>query len=219
MSSLGEVRVEVSAGLEKLTADFARGKQQAQQFDKDMSKVARSTDGAAHSTNRLESELRATTKAFGPLHLAAIRHETDMLRRKRLALQVAGGAGKMAGIVPPIPPIEKGAKAIGGLVPPINRVGVAASRTTMIMRGFIGAVGIGLAAQLAGTVTRAIEVTGKIDDLARSLGLTATQFQEWRGIGSMLGIEADTMAQGFEEFKQNVEQAAAGAARLRSSRL
>lgn len=232
-NTLAEVNVEVRANLDKLAADFAKAKQQAQAHERDMKRLTagewrkiheqrlgKVTDErvaasrrAADASRRLESQYLAEARANQRLvdqsrrHTDAMRNElllTNRLSRASAARAVGGGGG--GGPIVPIVPIRDARREVGGLS---QSLGLA----TLAMRGFIGAVGIGLVTQMASGVTNVIKATAAIEDQARAVGLTSTQYQEWLGVGLKLGIEQEKMARGLAEFAENARQAAAGSDR------
>ncbi len=155
------------------------------------------TEALRRSTQRAQEEIAASRRTVAQLQAesaARVRNAATARRGGGVGIVGGGGGG------PPTRDAERN----------INALGRAAGSATLLMRGFIAAVGIGLATQLAGAVTNTIKATAAIDDLAKATGLTTTQFQEWRGVAMQLGIDTKLMDQGMAEFAENVRQAAAG---------
>lgn len=233
-STLAEVAVAVSADLTQLERDFAKAKQQAQAHNRDMERLtaaqwadknrarleanAKTSSATARqqieASRRLTQQYQAEAKANEKLtdqvrrHTDAMRNELlltnrlDRARSNRPARSAGSGGGPPI-IVPPLRETERG----------LLGVGRAASTATLFMQGFIGAIGVDTAFRLAGATVEILKTTAAIDDMAKAVGMSSTEFQEWRGIGSMLGIEAEKMETAMGEFAENVRQAAAGADR------
>ena len=233
--TLAEVSVEVSADLTKLEAGFAKARDQAVKHNADMKRLTADqwskihldrinkamTDqqraaaaliptyqkNAAASRDRAEALRRSTARSMEEIAasrraVAQLQAETVARARNAASMRGIGGGGPPV-LVPPVGPMREAERGI-------TAVGRAAGQATLLMRGFIGAVGIGLASRLGSVVTESLKATASIGDLAKAAGLTTTQFQEWRGVAMQLGIATKTIDQGMGEFAENVRQAAAG---------
>lgn len=202
--TLAEVAVEVSANLAPFEAGMARAKEQARAAERDLQKIVdpRVAQARANAAAYRKMEQQHLANAQAHRRLAAEADKATAAMRNELLL------------------VDRVRAAHGGSVPPINnheralnRLGRTAGTVSLFMRGLIGVIGVDTAMRLAGATTQILKTTAAIGDLSQEIGLSTTQFQEWRGVGSMLSIDMKDMESGLKEFAENTRQAAAGAER------
>ncbi len=207
MSTLGEVSVEVKANLDQLVRDYAKGRQHTNAFERDLQKVTRATGGTSQATMKLENDYRALARSYDPLHAQAIRYQEDLIRIARLEkagmLSAAQGAQWRGAAAAALTKQQQGFKGVGQ----------AAGSAALLVRGFVGAIGVGMATQLAQVAVNSLKATAAIKDVALQTGLTTKELQEYRGIASAVGLTTEQMDAGFVQFHDTVGKAAAGATR------
>lgn len=203
-STLADVKVEVSADLSQLERDFARAKDQAHKVENDLKKITdpriAQSKANAEASRRLEQQYLAQAAASRRLGEQA-RRSQEALRNELLLTNRLGTAHQNV-----VPPINSHDKAI-------TRLGKSAGLLTFFLRGLIATLGVDLVSRLASGVVNVVKTTAALGDMAQAVSMTTTQFQEWRGIASMLGIDQQKLTTGLGEFAENARQAAAGADR------
>lgn len=203
-TQLGEVQVEVRANLDKLVADFARGKAQAVAFEKDMNRVTRSTELTAAAEQKLHNELISLARAYDPVHAAALRYQTDLQRIRALEraaiVDQVGAARLRAGATAAYNQASQGIAAVGN----------SARGAGLLVKGFVGIIGVSLVQALMSSAASALQTTAAIGDFAKQVGLTTDEVQEYRGIAKDLNLTQDELDRGFRQFSETVSDAAAG---------
>lgn len=200
---LGSVEVEVKANLDKLVRGFATAKAQTQAHERDMRGIARSTQEATRSEEQLHATLMRLTGAYDKVHHANLRYHQDLIairRLERAAFIDATGAARL----------RQGAAEVRNAGTAVTGFGAAAGRAGLLVKGFIGLVGINMVRSLAGVVTESLRATAAIGDYARQVGLTAGELQKYRAIAKDFGLQQEDMDRAFKQLNETVSDAAAG---------
>jgi hypothetical protein len=87
---LGTVEVEVKANLDKLTADFARGKVQTQAFANDLGKVTGAAKISAAQQLQLSQSYNALIKTYDPLRDKMNRYRADLEQIRKINAAPSG---------------------------------------------------------------------------------------------------------------------------------
>lgn len=208
---LGSVEVEVRANLDKLIADFAKARGQTKHFDAQMAQFTRGIKDNFDASSKLESEYRSLARSLDPLTSAATRYGDQLVRISRLqktgflddnmARRWSANARKQFDDV--AAGMAKTGRAANGLTGIIGPARIA-------LGGLAAVLGIHSVQSFASFVTKTLESTAAIKDMAAQVGLTTTALQTWRGASKDLGMSAEEMDGALKEFNQTVRQAAGG---------
>lgn len=95
----------------------------------------------------------------------------------------------------------------------------AAERDTAKIRGLLTSVatagkmfiGGAIAAEIFQTTKRALEYASSLGEVSQQLGVSSRALQEYRYIGSQVGIEQESMDKGLQKLTRTMGEAAAGA--------
>lgn len=234
-SLLGSVEVEVKANLDKLVADFARGKVQTQQFARDMGQVTAQTKlsaaeqlSLAQSYNRLiqtydplkdkMNRYRADLQAISKINQSGMFSPTELARLNSGVAAFAKTNKDFASLLGGVaPPAKRAKEAVKDLGEEVERQGVhhanfvrSMERSIRAVRLFAVVFGAEMVGRLGEFLINTLQTTAALKYQAEQLGLTTRELQEYHAIARQVGMSAEDMDSAFATLGKNLEDLSLG---------